>query len=96
MTDEQTYEFLEGPETAKHIAEVSKCSDIEHVEEAMKDARDVGQNTITSWCQFLSDYDYHTDLKHCTHERPNERPKVSPSIAYKSGLYILKVWTAAR
>ena len=94
MTDTQIYEFREGPETAKHIAEVAKCSDLEHVEEAMQDARDVENDTFTSWCQFLSDHDYHTDLKHCIHERPNERPKVSPSVAYKSGFYIVKVWTA--
>ena len=96
MTNTQTYEFREGPETAKHIAEVAKCSDLQHVMQAMQDAREVEGNTITSWCSFLSDYDYNPDFKHCIHKQSGERPKVSPTIAYKSGFYMVKVWTAAQ
>lgn len=92
MTKTQTYEFREGPETAKHIAEVAKCSDIQHVEHNMRVAREIEHYPINS-AAFYSNLDYHHKLKHCKHIRRSELPRVRPSIVYKAGFYIVEVLT---
>ena len=93
MTNTQTYEFREGPETAKHIAEVAKCSDLEYVESTMAIAREIEHFAINS-AAFYSDLDYHHKLKHCKNKRRSDRPRVRPSIVYKAGFYMVEVRTA--
>ena len=92
MRNTQIYEFREGPETAKHIAEVAKCSDIKHVEYTMEVAREIEHSWINS-AAFYSDLDYHRKLKHCKNKTRSDRPRVKPSIVYKAGFYMVTVYT---
>ena len=92
MTNTQIYEFREGPETAKHIAEVAQCSDLKHVEYTMGVAREIEHGRINS-AAFYSDLDYHHKLKHCKNKSRADRPVVKPSIVYKAGFYMVEVFT---
>ncbi len=93
MDNTTRYEFKDGPNTLGRIAQVSRCSNLDHVKQAMQNAKEKELHPIYSWCSFFSDYDFNPEFKHCIYEKPKEGPKVKPCIAYVSGTYLVEVWS---